>query len=68
MKQILDKPTYSPIDKETHKKKILIVDDQVYNIYALKILLKVNLNIDVDNMVEHATSGEDALKMVINDV
>ena len=47
--------------------KILIVDDQEYNILSLKVILK-SLQLDVALHVEYAMSGSEALKKVTNDV
>ena len=45
-------------------KKILIVDDQSFNIEALLIILKYNLGLDSKLYCESALSGEQALKMI----
>ena len=49
-------------------KKILIVDDEIFNIDALLIILGMVLKIDVDTVCERANSGEDALKKVMDNV
>jgi hypothetical protein len=46
------------------EKKILLVDDQSFNIDALLIILGMVLNLDVDNICVKATSGEEALQLV----
>ena len=51
-----------------HQKKILIVDDQVFNLDALIIILGMVLKIDVEKVCVKANSGEDALKKVMLDV
>ena len=48
-------------------KKILIVDDQTFNIEALKIILKYKLRIDTAFCCDYAYDGLEALKKVIND-
>ena len=61
---------YSNSSMVLHKvspNKILIVDDQEYNIMSMKVILK-SLSLNIDVHVEHALSGEEALKMIVNDV
>jgi hypothetical protein len=53
---------------ELHQKKILIVDDQIFNVDALLIILGMVLKVDVDTVCEKASSGEDALRKIINNV
>ena len=48
--------------------KILIVDDQIFNIIALNTILKAKLEKDVDQIIDKATSGQDALDMIKHDV
>ena len=55
-------------DLKLCQKKILIVDDQVFNIEAILIILGMVLKVDVDNICERANSGEEALKKVIENV
>ena len=43
--------------------KILIVDDQTFNIEALKIILEHNLKLD-PKLYSSSLSGEDALKLI----
>ena len=38
--------------------KILLVDDEDYNLAALKIILKYHVNIDVDKYCDEASNGE----------
>ena len=45
----------------------MIVDDQPFNIDALKIILKYKVGIDADIFCDSACDGLDALKVVIND-
>ena len=47
--------------------KILIVDDQEYNILSMKVILK-SLELNYDLHVEHAMSGEEAFDKVVEDV
>lgn len=44
--------------------KILIVDDQVYNINAIKIILKTLFRLDVENLVMEANNGKQAVEIV----
>jgi hypothetical protein len=46
----------------------LIVDDQQYNIEAMKIVLQYNVGIDADRLCDQAQNGKQALDMIINDV
>ena len=49
--------------------KILLVDDQVFNIDAIVILLKYNIKINHDRVrVDKALSGQEALDLVKRDV
>ena len=48
-------------------KKILIVDDQLFNIDALKVILKYRLKIDTDEICDVAFNGFEAIKKVIED-
>ena len=49
------------IELQNFEKKILIVDDEVFNIDALMIILGMVLKIDVDMVCDKATSGDVAL-------
>ena len=53
---------------ERNIQKILIVDDEDYNIDALKILLKYSAKVDVDLVCDSATNGSEALKKVEENV
>jgi CheY-like chemotaxis protein len=53
---------------DVSQKKILIVDDQIFNIDALRIVLEMVIQVDVDQVCDKALNGEEALKMVINNV
>ena len=46
------------------RKKILIVDDQWFNIKAILIILKVIVEINIELVCEKAMSGKEALKKV----
>jgi CheY-like chemotaxis protein len=51
-----------------HKKKILIVDDQSFNIEAILIILKCALNINTSLLCVKAFNGQEALDRVITSV
>ena len=53
---------------DVSQKKILIVDDQVFNIDALRIVLEMVIQVDVDQVCDKALNGEEALQMVIKNV
>ena len=55
-------------DLKLQQKKILVVDDQVFNIDALLIILGMVLKVDVDTVCEKASSGEEALRKIIENV
>ena len=40
------------------------MDDQIFNITALKVILKHQVKIDVENVCVSATSGQQALDMI----
>ena len=42
---------------EVYEKKILLVDDQIYNLDALEIILKYKVGLDVSSIVERASNG-----------
>jgi len=44
------------------------VDDQIFNIHALKIILKCKCNINNEDLIDHAVNGEEAFEMIRNDV
>jgi DNA-binding LytR/AlgR family response regulator len=48
--------------------RILIVDDQSFNIDALKIILKYKIGIETDIFCDSACDGFDAIEKVISDV
>ena len=50
-------------------KRILVVDDQLFNIQALKIILKHSVGIpNSENIVDHCLNGAKALEMVKQDI
>ena len=56
------------INKGKEKKKILIVDDQIFNINALLIILEHSVKIDCQLICDKATNGKEALKIIENNV
>ena len=50
------------------RQKILIVDDQSFNIEALMIILKYTIGLDSKSYCDTALSGAEALKMIKDDV
>ena len=51
------------IDEQEERTKILVVDDDVYQREALKVILKLS-GIDIANDVDEATNGMEAFQMV----
>ena len=49
-------------------KRILIVDDQSFNIDALKIIMKYKIGLETNIFCDSACDGFDAINKVINDV
>ena len=49
----------------SQSKRILIVDDQSFNIDALKIILKYKIGIQTDIFCDQACDGYDAIEKVI---
>ena len=49
-------------------KRILIVDDQSFNIDALKIIMKYKIGLETNIFCDSACDGFDAISKVINDV
>ena len=47
--------------------RILLVDDQGFNITALKIILKFQFKINSDEKCDVAMNGEEAVKAVVDD-
>lgn len=60
----------STVSKKTSiQKKILIVDDEQFNIEAIKIILEYNVKLpNIDMVIEKAMDGHDALRKVIKNV
>ena len=48
--------------------RILLVDDEQFNIEAFKIILKHHCHIDTDQVCDIAWNGEEALQVVKNNV
>lgn len=62
---------FGPISIENIKKrlqKILIVDDEEYNINAMFILLEIMLKINIELTCERATSGNEAILKIKEDI
>ena len=55
-------------DVRQRLQKILIVDDEAYNINALIILFEIILKIDIKTTCERALSGPEAIQMVKDDL
>ena len=49
------------------EKKILLIDDEQFNLTCLIVLLQYKLEIDVEKVCVQANSGEEALQMVKDD-
>ena len=50
-------------------RRILIVDDQIFNIQALKTILKFSVGLqDINDQIDHVFDGQDALDMIIENV
>jgi len=48
--------------------KILLVDDEDYNLTALKIILHHHIKLDVDKVCDEATNGHEAFLAVKKNV
>ena len=55
---------YQTVMTSDYKYRILIVDDQSFNLEALKIILKYCVKIDADIFCKCALSGQQALQLV----
>jgi len=55
-------------DNKIKKPRILIVDDQLFNINALKIILNHGINIDTETLCHKALSDNQALEMIKENV
>ena len=53
---------------DEYTKKILIVDDQSFNIEAVLIILKYSVGLDSQNVCDKAFDGLQALNLIINNV
>ena len=53
--------------KDTPKNLILLVDDELFNLNAIKLVLKYKLDIDVETVCVQAMNGETALEIVKDD-
>ena len=51
-----------------NQSKILIVDDQVFNINALLIIMKYNIKIEVEKVCESCFDGFKAIEKIEEDV
>jgi CheY-like chemotaxis protein len=54
--------------EENPNKRILIVDDQEFNIEALLIVLGISCRIDTDKYCVSASSGEEAFEIIGNNI
>ena len=50
------------------EKRILIVDDQSFNIEALKIILKYSVGLDSELFCDSSLSGHNALQIIKDDI
>ena len=57
----------SDSDSSNPSKRILIVDDLIFNIQALESILENKFNI-AKSSIDHALNGEEALEIISNDV
>ena len=57
-----------PILKKNCFKKILIVDDVLFNIRAIQIILEYEAKLDKSKICDTASNGEEALQRVKDDV
>ena len=47
---------------------ILIVDDEEFNLNALEIMLKYNLNVNIEKICTKARSGQEAIDLIKKNV
>ena len=59
------KVDHQPAAGKLSQKRILIVDDQSFNIDALMIILQMVVKVDTERLCAKAHHGKEALKMVI---
>jgi len=60
----MSKGSLLDIQMRKNQRKILIVDDQIFNINALKIIIQHSLKIDMSKICVKATSGKTALNHI----
>ena len=59
---------YEP-EKNINKRQILIVDDEIFNIEAIKVILEHRFDIsNVDSICEIAMNGQESVLKVMNNV
>ena len=58
----------SSLSDDDYVFKILIVDDQSFNIEAIKIILKYKVGIDANSLCDFALNGKHALDMIYKNV
>lgn len=56
------------ITYKTMQRKILIVDDHLFNIDAIMIILQCRVHLDVDFVCDKATNGQEAIDIIRHDV
>lgn len=61
-------PINSKFAEKKKDAKILLVDDEDYNLTALKIILKYHIKVDVDKFCDEAVNGKEAFEAVKNNV
>ena len=61
-------PKNSKFEAQKKDAKILLVDDEDYNLTALKIILKYHIKVDVDKFCDEAVNGKEAFEAVKNNV
>ena len=49
-------------------KRILIVDDEPFNLVALENIIKICGVVDVEERIEKSTNGQEAFEKVVEDV
>ena len=54
--------------KIRYGRRILIMDDQMFNIYALKIMLRCFTIIEPDDVSDIALNGQEAIKKVVQNI
>ena len=56
------------IMKKNKVQKILVVDDQSFNIQALKVILKYSVGLKDNHLIDSAKNGQEALDKVMENV